>query len=51
MVILPDRRCDLCASSGDAVRRVLVYVEGRAMNDHRLCAGCLSRVFDFLQGR
>lgn len=51
MVILPAKRCDLCSQADNPVKRVMLYVEGQAMNEHHLCRGCLSRVFDFLQGR
>lgn len=46
----PAPSCDRCGYAV-GVRRVMLMVEGRAMNDHRLCQGCLSKVFDALQSR
>lgn len=41
--------CDLCGYAVPPIKRVMLMVEGRAMNEHRLCIACLNDVFDSLQ--
>jgi hypothetical protein len=47
---LPSNVCDRCGYA-HGIKRVMLMVEGRPMNEHKLCADCLLRVFDALQAR
>jgi hypothetical protein len=47
---LPSNVCDRCGYA-HGVKRVMLMVEGRPMNEHKLCLSCLGRVFDVLQTR
>ena len=40
--------CNRCGYAID-VARVILYVEGRPMNEHHYCRPCLSRIMDALQ--
>lgn len=42
-------KCTRCGFMLQPVKRVMLMVEGRAMNVHDLCPECLSGVFDALQ--
>lgn len=45
---MPDR-CTRCGYMLARLRRVMLMVDGRAMNEHVLCPDCLAAVFDALQ--
>lgn len=49
-MVMPSVACDRCGYAIDT-RRVMLLVESRPMNEHRLCHECLHKLFDVLQGK
>lgn len=51
--MLEPLKCDSCGVGRAlrTIRRVLLMVNGRVMNEHNLCTDCLGHVFDALQAK